>query len=163
MTWQLIDQATLSSAAASITFSDVGGYQFYRVSAFWVFDGSTAAIDLRLNSDDGANYAYQRIQATATTITGGRSTGQTAQRLTPASPFGGTSNSGTLIIAKPGTSLKAQTLAHLGIHQEGANPVLELQGGEWNNTAAALSAISFLKSSGSFAANTSILVEGLST
>jgi hypothetical protein len=65
-----------------------------------------------------------------------------------------------MLIAKPAAGLKAQWLNHAGFR---ADPNLLLHGGEWNNTADAISEISVVASAGNFAAGTSILLEGLST
>jgi len=161
MAWTEIETQTLTTTAASVVFSTgLTGYKFFRLTGYWVSDASAGAVDIRLNNDSGANYAYQRIQAASTTVSGSRATGQTAQRLTPAFPDGSSFNSFSALIAKPAAGVKAQATAHVGFTQ--TSVAMELEGAEWNNTADLITRIDVIALSNNFAAGTSILLEGLS-
>ena len=161
MAWEEIDSTTLGSAAASVTFnSGLGGYAFYRITAYIANDGTNGRVYVMFNSDTGANYVYQTIEAYGTSASGTRQTAM--NKIIPDATYNdllaNNEESFTMIVAKPAAGVKAQTVSQAGFN---ASPVLALIGGEWNNTADLISSITLTKSSGNFAAGTSILLEGL--
>lgn len=163
MTWKKIDEVTLESAAASVSFtSGLSGYAFYHITAYIANDGTGGRVFVTFNSDTGTNYVFQAIEAYATTVGGIRSTSQT--KIIPDANFNDlTANneeSFSMLVAKPAAGVKAQTVSQAGFN---ASPILGLVGGEWNNTADAIFAITLTKSSGNFAAGTTVLLEGLAT
>lgn len=160
MTWEAIEEITLESAAASVTFNTgLSGYQFFRVMVMTSRSGGTHNVQYRFNGDSGSTYAYQRVSATSTTVSGVRGTSQTDLTLNPA--MSTASNEWglfSMLIAKPAAGLKAQVVTAGG---NDAAPELSLTGAEWANTSDALTSITLFPSSGDFAAGSSFLLEGL--
>ena len=158
MSWQEIGSTTLSAAAPSVTFSSgLSGYKFFRLTIYIVNDANSGQATVTLNGASTA-YAEQRVQVASTTVIGSRS----APAYLVATDGIGANHRGniSLLIAKPAAGVKAQ-----GILQSGQGDTtainLNLNGGEWDNTADLISSITINKSSGNFAAGTSILLEGL--
>ena len=121
-------------------------------------DGNAKSVTVRLNGDSGTNYDYQHVSANSTTVNGQRVTGTTSAVLNFLSLQASEEMSATALIAKPSASVPAQSVSLAG---NDASPDLSLIGGEWNNTADAISSISIQGSSGNLAAGTSVLLEGL--
>lgn len=162
--WTEIESTTLGSAASSISFTTgLADYKFFRLTAYIQNDANAKQVYVRFNNDSGSNYSYQNIRGTGTTVDGARATGQAQILPAPTSNLAASEQASySLIIAKPAAGVKAQVVSRAGNNAGvGANVILELVGGEWNNTADAISRIDVLASSNNFAAGTSILLEGL--
>ena len=164
MAWEEIASTTLGSAAASVSFTTgLSGYAFYRLTIYIVNDANAKQVYLRLNNDSGVNYSYQNIRGTGSTIDGAQATGQTQLLLAPTNNLAASIHASYgVLISKPAAGVKAQVVSRAGNNAGvGANVILELVGGEWNNTADAISRIDVLASANNFEAGTSILLEGL--
>lgn len=158
MAWEFIEETTLESAAASVSFtSGLTAYKFFRLTVYILNDTTSKSVYVRLNNDSGSNYTAQEVRGNSTTVSGSRAT---AAQFTISGPGLATGQSASmgLLVTKPSASMKAQMTVLAGMQP---SPVLSLYGGEWNNTADALSRIDVLASAGNFAAGTSILLEGL--
>mgnify|MGYP000308785857 CR=1 FL=1 len=78
--YDLLETQTLSTAAASVTFTGLGSYTDYKHlqvravgrSSF----GSIDFLDLVVNSDTGSNYARHRLQGNGSSVTSGSGTSQ---------------------------------------------------------------------------------------
>ena len=162
MTWELIESQTLGSAASSVTFSSgLSGYKFFRLSGCVVKDASAADVLISLNGDTtNADYSRQDVTASSTSVSGARDTGASivARRLSTGGLGVSEAGSYVALIAKPSASKKAQIVAQNG---ERATVTLGITGTEWSNTSDSVSSLAVLASSGSFAAGTSFLLEGL--
>ena len=78
-TYEPIATTTLSSAAASITFSSIPGtYTDLVISTTILDNASSDDFFLRLNSDTASNYSLTRLYGDGTSATSGRSTSQTS-------------------------------------------------------------------------------------
>lgn len=162
MTWELVEYQVLGSAASTVTFSSgLSGYGFFRLTGYVVNDANAKSIYLRFNSDATNEYKYQYASADSTTVAGARATGQ-AQIDIDGDMTLAVSNNGSFnaIVAKPSASVVGQAISQAGLDSA---PELALVGAEWDETAAALTQIVLLSSSGNFATGTSVLLEGLST
>jgi len=159
--WTEIESTTLASPAASVSFTTgLGGYAFFRLTAYIVNDANAKTILLRFNNDSGMNYSRQTISALSTTVEGARETSQASVGLVYGSLAASEQASFGLLVAKPSASVKAQVTALTGYdHSTGIS--LALNGGEWNNTSNLISAIALLPSSGNFDTGSSFLLEGL--
>ena len=168
--WTEIESTTLASPAASVSFTTgLGGYAFFRLTVFALKSSGTATVIVRLNNDSGTNYAFQQIAANSTTITGARSTTQSSVGLTDSAGWDtsqGTTAMFTALIAKPSATVKAQAIG-MSNYPAGTpgntSGELNLIGGEWANTADAISRIDVLNGSGDFAIGSTFLLEGLAT
>ena len=134
--WQLVEEKIFTEAVTSHTFSGLNGDvdEEYRLVSFLVGgSASTAAYDLRPNNDTGANYGYQRILGTDTTVASARVTNATAFR------FGESSKnqitiSDILIRAKSGFLRTATSKWAYEITGTTVGAIF-LYGYSWNNTA----------------------------
>ena len=88
-TYEKIATTTLSSAAATVTFSSISGaYTDLVLVTDNIFNTSNlAAAYLRFNSDTGTNYSYQSIQGTGTVANAERGSSQNVMYV--ARSFGG--------------------------------------------------------------------------
>ena len=155
--WTEIDSITLGSPAAAVTFSSgLTAYKFFRLTVYAGASGGASNVLLRFNAET-TNYTSQEVTATGTTVAGARVTdaGIEINGLSMAQDNWG---SYSVIIARPSTGVKPQVIANGG---NDASPELGLIGAEWDNTADTISSISLVPSANSFAAGTSILLEGL--
>lgn len=76
-TLELVEETTLSSAVASYTFSNLNGNtdEVYILNFMIVNDQAGLSLYyLRPNGDNGANYGYQYIRGSASTVSAGRGT-----------------------------------------------------------------------------------------
>ena len=159
MAWEQIGYQVLGSAAASVTFSSgLSGYKFFRLSAYIANDANVKATYVRFNGDSGANYVEQRITVQSTTVSGARIAGMSEINPIEIAQLASESASFQMIIAKPSSSLKAQTIEQAGVN---TSPSLSLIGNEWDNTSDSITSLSIISSAGNFAAGTSVLLEGL--
>ena len=159
----LIEDAVLGSAAASITFSDLGGYTKFRLTLYFIQDAGVSGEPprFRFNGDTGTNYARQGTSASSTTVAGARVTGQTS--IDPAyssSPVASTQGLITLEISKPLTTTPARVTAAASFMGAGPAIVYNASSAEWNNTADLISSIAVYRASNEFAANTRAVLEG---
>lgn len=161
MTWKGIEQITLGSTASSITFNTgLSGYKFFRLTAFIVNDANVKAVYVTFNGDSGSNYSQQRVEAASTTVSGARSTGTTRLSLAGGTNLAANQFASFIaLIAKPSASVKGQAVLQGG---HNASPIVELLGGEWNDTSEVIDEIALSPSNNNFAAGTSVMLEGLS-
>ena len=81
ITYQLIASNTLSSSAASVTFSSIPTtYTDFvlRVSARDSADTPVSALSVRFNSDTATNYSFTRLDGDGSAASSGRSSNSTA-------------------------------------------------------------------------------------
>jgi len=153
----LIEDQVLGSAAASITFNDLGGYTKFRLTVYGIKGTSNGNILIRFNGDTGTNYAYQQLTANATTFPGERNTGQTSlsheYAVDTGSPF-----LLTVEVAKPLTTTPGRATYQLASMQ--TSIMYEADAGQWTNTADLIASLSLSASAGNFAANTRAVLEG---
>jgi hypothetical protein len=154
----LIEDTVLGSAAASITFSDLGDWTKFRLTLYAIGDGSAKVVSARLNGDTGTNYARQQLGANSTTVAGERVTGDTDFNINSVATLGANQMMlCTLEISKPLTTTPARGTASVAYN---STVVLEEFAYEWNNTADLISSITILSSSGNFAAGSRAVLEG---
>lgn len=160
MSWQPIEEQTLSAPASSIVFNTgLAGYDFYRLTVYVLNDSNAKRIYVRLNADSGANYDLQDISGASTSVAGERITSHGQIDVSrPQTLSANNAGSFSCIIAKPAVGVPAQVVGVSGLD---AAPELQLYGAGWDNTADAISSITILNTSGDFAAGTSALLEGL--
>jgi len=164
MSWEKIDYEVLAAPAASISISVPTPYDFYRITAYIVNDaGSAEVVSVRFNADSGANYSRQRVSANDTFIAGARATGATEiQVIGLGSVEVSKTGAFSAIVAKPAAGVKAQIVGQSGYDATAvASPLLELFGGEWNNTADEVTAVAVVATT-NFDTGSSFLLEGLS-
>ena len=155
--WTEIGSTTLSAAAPSVIFSSgLSGYKFFRLTVYAGASGGALNVLLRFNAEI-TNYISQEVRATNTSVSGTRVT-DAGIAITGFGMAKDNWGSYSVIIARPSTGVKPQVIANGG---NDASPELGLIGAEWGNTADTISSISLVPSPNSFAAGTSILLEGL--
>jgi hypothetical protein len=162
--WDVIDSTTLGSAASSISFATgLSGYKLFRVTAYIVKDGTAGALQVRLNNDSGTNYAYQDLTGDSTTKDGARATGQTQFVLTTGETIDDATNGTFEIVIAKQTTGAAGILLSKGTYIHTTTPALNYESiaGIWSNAADLISRIDLISSSGNFAANTTVVLEGV--
>lgn len=153
----LIDDQTLDTAAASITFSDLSAYTTFRLTLYGIKGTSDGRILIRFNGDTGNNYTYQQLTANLTSLFGERNLSQNSlsheYAVSAGSPF-------LLILeaSKPLATVPARATYQLSYISSAQ--LYEADAGQWNNTADLISSISILPSAGNFAAGTRAVLEG---
>lgn len=152
----LISDATLTSAAATISAPVDTAYRMFRVTMFVVKDGTPGTPLVQLNSDSGTNYARQILTADSTTVSAARQTGQTS--ISTSGLAASTAAVYQLEVSKPLAGIPAR--ATLTMASLDSSILYRAVSGEWSNTADLISSIDLSLSAGNFAAGTRILVEG---
>ena len=162
--FSLIEDQVLGSAAASITFNTgLTDYTKFRLTVYVIKDGTGGQIFVRCNGDTGSNYAQQRLSADATTAAGQRLTGQTSVAIAAyATVTANGTGLFTISISKPlaGTPARGESSGSYFADLATDAVLLDEVAFEWNNTAALISSLSILSSSGNFAAGTRAVLEG---
>ncbi len=161
--WEIVcAPVRLSSTAASVSFATIPPqYLMFRLRCQIVNDANTKSVQVRLNNDSSANYAYQVLYSASSTVTIGRSSNQTK-----------------IIVAGEGAVLAASQFATIDItiartiDTKGAVlianasyntlPVVEHHAAMHNYAAggALINRIDILASSNNFAANSIFVLEG---
>lgn len=161
--WDVIDSTTLGSAAASISFASIDSkYKLFRVTAYVVKDATAHQATLRINNDSGANYDYQRLNGSSTTVSAARVTGQTSILLTPTETIAANSIAQfSIIIGKQIAGSAAMVLSDGTFDATSVGRVKADIAARWNNTADLINRIDLISSSGNFAAGTVVVLEGL--
>lgn len=166
----LISTNTLGGTAASVTFSSIPGT--YKALMLHVVSrtntaGTTAEeLLLRFNADTGSNYDLQRIS-------GGAATSTSEERFAQSSIFVGWSTSGGATASKfSAAEILVPSYASTSFHKPVRSTVAAIWGtstatmrastnaGVWRSTAA-ITSITLLPSSGSFAANSVFSLYGM--
>jgi len=160
----LLSDETLAAPAASMTATVDTAYRMFRVTFFGIKDGTPGYGIIRLNSDAGNNYIYQRISADNTTVAGVRGSANAALR--PMSAFDIAANGTqmwTCDIEKPLATTPARATSSGSIFGDLATDAIcyESATNEWANTADLIDEITVLASAGDFAIGSRMLVEGV--
>ena len=161
MSWTEIESITLGSPAASVTFSSgLTAYKFFRLTVYILNDANAKNIQVRFNNDSGSNYTRQAVSAASTGVSGERPAATTSVEINTGNNITASETASVqVLVAKPAAGVKGQVVYSHGYN---ASPSLILGGAEWNNTADLISRIDVIALSNTFAAGTSILLEGLS-
>lgn len=158
----LIDDRVLDSAAASITFSDLGGYTKFRLTLYVIKDGSAGNLRITLNSTT-SGYARQALIASGSSASAARVTSQANIEINALDSIG--ANQPALLtcsVSKPSASVPARVDGTLAMaNSSGAIALDSSFAAEWNNTADLISSITILASSGNFAAGTRAVLEAV--
>jgi hypothetical protein len=150
--WSRLDEQILTATATSITFSGIAATVTLLRLTCWVSEQD--APTLRLNNDSGANYEYQRIHVSNTTLTGARATAQTAIPLT--NETDDPEVQAFIEIGKHLATEEAQVAVFSG--QRSPGHLVEAYAGQWNNTADLVNRVDILGAS--IKAGTVVLLEG---
>jgi hypothetical protein len=149
----------LAAPAASVSFSGIDTkYRILILESFVINDANAKDVYVRLNGDAGAaQYNQQAIQASSTTISGSR------DALTRFQPHLTSMSASQLmefaaIVVKSTASTKGQILISEG---HDTSPLLNLVGGQWENTAALMTRMDVLAASNNFAANSAFGLYGI--
>jgi len=155
-TWRALRRTELASAAASISFQDLGSEgRRFMVVLYIIKDGTAGLPKLTLNNDSGSNYS-----ATQSFYGWYGDTVTTAQRVSGTTflymPNLNISANGTSlvvgIISKPVASVQARVMSVASEVQ--TNVLWVANVGQWNNTSALVSRIDVSSSSANFATGT---------
>ena len=158
--WTVIGSTTLASPAASISFASIDSkYKMFRVTAYLLGDASGKVVSTRFNNDSGANYDYQHVTGSDTTVSAARSTGQTDIDF-PSGLAANQSETFTMVVAKQVTGSPAMVLIDAALTDSGGFTKGNIAG-RWNNTADLINRIDLISSSGNFAAGTVVVLEGV--
>lgn len=157
--WTEVGRTTLGASASTITISSLPNKRYYKILYADKSLSSTGAdIFLRLNGDTAANYAIRRNKDGDTDQTGVNQTlafvyaGNTVQ--TP----------NFLVLYLSNLSSQEKLFMNHGMSQlaagAGTPPQRVEMAGKWTNTSNAVSSITFLPSSGTFASGSEVVVLG---
>jgi len=141
----LIGTQTLAVGASRITFTSVPAYRVYMV----VFQGSTGGdsnIGLQFNGDTAANYQYQQVYASHTTLSAYRYTGETYCKIGNGDTGVNTTTVAYLFV---GSATKMKTCLAQS-DKFNANAIFAYA--TWNNTADLVTQISLYAEVGGFEA-----------
>lgn len=160
---ELIASTTLGAPAASVSFTGISaGYLLFEFIAWILKDGSTGNGYLRFNNDSASNYAHEYGEGHASTLDSARNASVTGI----ASPAYGAYDASTVgsvvaTIGKPLLSQRAEvTQLDSFIYTGDGSLYAEMVGGDWNNTAALISRIDYVSSSGNFATGSMVSLGG---
>lgn len=154
-TYTLIDQTTLSSSAASVTFSSIPQiYEDLIIEVCGTCTVDAQNVYIRLNGDTGNNYSYTRITGNGTTAASLRDSnipyGVTCD-------IGSTINSSQIqIMSYSSASVNKTILENGGIASSRVTAYVNL----WRSTAAVTTVLLY-PSSGSFASGTTVRLFGV--
>ena len=162
----LLAESTVGvGGAASITFSSIP--QIYRgllVTFSALSDSGVVAVNVRFNGDATANYDWERLIATATTLTGGEAIGASSLRIgSMANVAGAFSSAEARISEYTRTDRQKVVIAH-GARIAGnatGNIIIERDTGTWRTTGSAITSVTFIPDSGNFAQDSVFRLFGL--
>lgn len=154
---EVIGSSVLAGAAASVVFKFPTVYRAVLIECYLKVGAGNGRMSITFNGDTGANYSYQRIDASGATVTGARATGQTS--FTPGQGTGvSPAVELNMLITKTTAAAKAQVVSQWA-NKAVAAMTYEVSGGEWNNTADLLTSVTFTGAE-DLATNTSITCWG---
>jgi trimeric autotransporter adhesin len=164
-----IATTTLSGTSSTISFSSIPStYKSLQLRLMTRTNSSsfTQTIDVRFNSDTGANYANQNLYGNVATAAASVTTGQTsiawaargAAASSPSSVFGVT----IIDIIDYANTSKTKRLRSIGGVQTNENfdPIIEIISGAWDSTAA-ISSITLSLASNNFVAGSTVALYGV--
>ncbi len=152
--------AASASSGTSITVSSIPtGYKTLNVALFLERDATGAGADVKLvlNSDTGANYNMSYIQNSSGTVSGASLAANAYFLLGPSSSS--TSGAYTAVIHNEASLIK-HIVTNGGAYKSGASFNMTC-GGQWNNTANEITAVTASIGAGAFAAGTRLIVWGV--
>lgn len=157
--WDLLGEVELAASAASVSFVNIAsGYRTLRLSAYVARDSTSSNTEvlLRLNNDSGANYAYQTLVSSSTSVIGAAATGQTSIALGAL----GANDHGLIecTIAKPLASMPARVNGQSRTALAAALRITETAGA-WVNTTDAITRVDLLDTN-QWIAGTRVVLEG---
>jgi len=162
-TFEHIETITLSSASASVTFSNLPDY--YKLYMAYIRAGNTSTdpspayrgINVRLNNDSGTNYNSLLLYANGSSVNTVTRTGQTSMELGTTSNYGDNLSINILYIQQPYNN----RVTALGIYFVVGSEI-GMKGGYWYpTTATSITDITFLSSADSFRAGSIFSLYGL--
>lgn len=157
--WDILGEQILSSPAASISFSGIATSRTtFRLTGYIIRDTTSTATQLRFNNDSGANYDYQQLRATSTTILKARTTGANSLLFFNFNIAASEEGNFVTVVSKPVAGQEAQTVQSGGYENSGV--ILEMKAEQWNNTADLINRIDVISGADNFDTNTRILLEG---
>jgi hypothetical protein len=152
------DEESISFPVSSITVSGLDGDVDEEYFIEWVaeFVSATGAMRIRLNNDSGANYGYQFVRGSSSTISSGRNTARTQLDYDGAT-VGALTEGKVTLYAKSGNE---RTLVGHSTATITGTTVTDLNawGHVWSNTATNITSIVFLTTAGSFTTGTRIVI-----
>lgn len=157
--FELIDRTVLSSAAASISFTGISAaFRIFEIAVEIAKDASAGSVRVRLNGDSGANYDYQQVTGSDTSVAASRTTGASGFIVTGGGVAANDFAAINAIVAKPLAAQPAIGLFSVAETQGGIR--IAETAGRWNNTAGLISEITLLATLGDFAAGTAFVLTG---
>jgi hypothetical protein len=164
---QLIASTTLTDTQAAITFANIPqtfkGLKILLCGASNTSAVFTDVLALRINGDTGSNYQYQRLSATATTVSGSEFNTQTLIDCGTIKAAAGTDNYGSqfdISMFGYASGFFKTALSFSTENYRSGDSHLALRGGAWKNIAA-VTEVSLFPTSGSFIAGTVCCLYGV--
>jgi len=146
--FELIQSTLLTSATASVTFSNLGNfsttYEHLQVRASMArTSGGLTGIGLRLNGDSGGNYANHLLFGNGSSVQSSAGTGETSIGIGLTAASSTVFGASVVDILDAYNASKNTTVRTLtGINPAGDTPFVQLRSGLWLNTAS-ITSISF--------------------
>ena len=143
--WERIYDSTLSSAATTVTISDLEGDTdvIYRLILRLKNDNASASLyNIRYNNDSGSNYGKQYLTGVASVAAAGRQTANTAQLVMTITALDQNflAFSDNLMYAKSGYERTVLSETTEDVNGTTVNTIA-LNGGSWSNTADEITSI----------------------
>lgn len=136
--WKEIDRSTLTSPAASVTFSSIpSGYTYFMIMLRGNTAGAAATgMWMQFNSDSGNNYNVQRHYAVNAAVTANRATNQSAVEFGALTNTANVNSVNMAYVSNIAARVK-EVLGWYGFH----GLEVGIKAGYWNNTADEISSI----------------------
>jgi hypothetical protein len=155
--YELISTQVLSSTASSVTFSSIPQtYKHLQIRyVARAGDGNSIALQMRLNSDTGTNYATHRLTGNGSSVSSSALAPSSVISLNSVIPADGSTNifgSGVIDVLDYTNTSKNTTLRSLNGQHNTANSIIGLHSGLYMNTNA-ITTILLMASSSTFQAN----------
>ncbi len=152
-----IEETRLTGAAASFTFSGLGGRRFLHLSAY-VLVTASAQIRITLNGDTGGTqYGGSDNRVNNTTWTTSFSN---SRAFIDISSSGSAPRAIEAWIAKMSASIEAAVIYRHGLAAASTGTAYSTGGGRWKNTADAITSLEVKTSTSTMAADTVLHLEG---
>jgi hypothetical protein len=156
-TYTALANITLSGTQNIVTFSALPSTYRHFVLAINALGSTTLEARLRLNSDTGANYIYQRASTSGTVESSQRATGQTQAFLSSVAKATSTGSLQLLVEILECNQTKRKVLIARGNQAQNGSDTI------WNihNLTAAVTSIEIITSTGNWAAGSTFTIYGL--
>jgi hypothetical protein len=169
-TYTLINDTTLGSAQASVTFSSIPNTYKYLVVLFSVRSSDQASannIIVRFNGDSGSNYDYRQLYSASSvgTDAAAATTGIVVGAFTPTSGPTGAFSPGTFTIFDYASTSKGKAISGTSGRSDttsAANQNVNVHYGFWRTTGSAVTSLTVLPAAGNLATDCRFTLYGVS-